>query len=183
MARRRNMHTVLMLTIISITILGSGCAMFKKRPLLTPRESGDTLVEITDPKQLPDFKDDYSRDALLTSIDNSLAYYKRVKANPYGFRMTGFSHENLENTLRFFREVSSGAVAPRNLMNLLLQTSGSFRLLEKNMKARCILPVTERPSTTEVLHRQGSFVTPCIKCHPTLKSRITRGAKLRSATS
>lgn len=104
MALKRNIHTVFMLTIIFIAILGSGCAMFKKRPLLTPRESGDTLVEITDPKQLPDFKDDYSRDALLSSIDNSLDYYKRVRANPYGFRMTGFSHENLENTLKFFRE-------------------------------------------------------------------------------
>ena len=64
MKLRSNVHTILMLAVLFIAILQSGCAMFKKRPLLVPRESGDTLVEITDPKLLPNFRDDYSRDTL-----------------------------------------------------------------------------------------------------------------------
>ncbi|NUO08965.1 MAG: MltA domain-containing protein [Candidatus Brocadia sp.] len=104
MKAKGTIYMGLILAVTFIAILESGCAMFKKRPLLEPRESGDTLVEITDPQQLPRFQDDYSRDSLLRSIDNSLDYFKRVKVNPYGFHMTGFSHENLENTLRFFRE-------------------------------------------------------------------------------
>ncbi len=101
---KRTVHPFFLLTAMIVIIMGSGCAMFKKRPLLVPKETGDTLVEITDPTQFPQFQDDYSRDSLLQSIDNSLDYFKKVKANPYGFHMTDFSHENLENSLKFFRE-------------------------------------------------------------------------------
>jgi membrane-bound lytic murein transglycosylase A len=104
MKSKNNIVKGLLLFVVLSVILESGCAMFKKRPLLVPRESGDTLVEITDPKQLPRFEDDYSRDTLLRSIDYSLEYFKRVKTNPHGFRMAGFSHQNLENTLKVFRE-------------------------------------------------------------------------------
>ena len=104
MKSKNNIVKGLLLFVVLSVILESGCAMFKKKPLLVPRESGDTLVEITDTKQLPRFKDDYNRDTLLRSIDYSLEYFKRVKANPYGFRMAGFSHQNLENTLKIFRE-------------------------------------------------------------------------------
>jgi len=104
MKSKNNIVKGLLLFVVLSVILESGCAMFKKRPLLVPRDSGDTLVEITDPKQLPRFEDDYSRDTLLRSIDYSLEYFKRVKTNPHGFRMAGFSHQNLENTLKVFRE-------------------------------------------------------------------------------
>jgi len=104
MKSKNNIVKGLLLFVVLSVILESGCAMFKKRPLLVPRESGDTLVEITDPKQLPKFEDDYNRDTLLRSIDYSLEYFKRVKTNPHGFRMAGFSHQNLENTLKVFRE-------------------------------------------------------------------------------
>ena len=104
MKSKNNIVKGLLLFVVLPVILQSGCAMFKKRPLLVPRESGDTLVEITDPKQLPRFEDDYNRDTLLRSIDYSLEYFKRVKTNPHGFRMAGFSHQNLENSLKVFRE-------------------------------------------------------------------------------
>jgi len=104
MKSKNNIVKGLLLFVVLSVILESGCAMFKKRPLLVPRESGDTLVEITDPKQLPKFEDDYNRDTLLRSIDYSLEYFKRVKTNPHGFRMAGFSHQNLESTLKVFRE-------------------------------------------------------------------------------
>ena len=104
MKSKNNIVKGLLLFVVLSVILESGCAMFKKRPLLVPRDSGDTLVEITDPKQLPKFEDDYNRDTLLRSIDYSLEYFKRVKTNPHGFRMAGFSHQNLENSLKVFRE-------------------------------------------------------------------------------
>src|SRR3972149_8433824 len=104
MKSKSGIHAFLMLAILLIITLAQGCAMFKKRPRLVPREAGDTLVEITDPKLLPRFEDNYSRDTLLRSIDYSLEYFKRVKTNPYGFRMAGFSHQTLENTLKVFRE-------------------------------------------------------------------------------
>lgn len=104
MKSKNNIVKGLLLFVVLSVILESGCAMFKKRPLLVPRESGDTLVEITDPKLLPKFEDNYSRDTLLRSIDYSLEYFKRVKTNQHGFRMAGFSHQNLENTLKVFRE-------------------------------------------------------------------------------
>ena len=111
MKMRTNVVKGLLFIVFLFSITESGCALFKKRPLLVPREAGDTLVEITDPKQLPKFSDDYNKDSLLRSLDNSLEYFKRVKSNPYGFQMADFSHTNLENTLRFFRE---GFVRCRN---------------------------------------------------------------------
>lgn len=132
MASKRNIQTIFMLALIFISVMGSGCAMLKKRPLLVPRESGDTLVEITDTKQFPPFQDDDSRDTLLRSIDNSLDYYKRVKANPYGFGMTGFSHENLENTLKFFRD---GLLRCRDSSELNDFVVNNFRVFQAIGKA------------------------------------------------
>ncbi|MCF6157994.1 MAG: murein transglycosylase [wastewater metagenome] len=104
MKTKKNIAKNLLVFIFLFSILGSGCAAFKKRSLLTPREPGDTLVEITDPKLLPHFRDDYNKHSLLTSIDNSLDYFKKVKSNQYGFYMAGFSHQDLEETLLSFRE-------------------------------------------------------------------------------
>ncbi len=132
MASKRDIPMVFMLVVICVAVLGSGCAVVKKRPLLVPRESGDTLVEITDPALLPKFRDDYSRETLLLSIDNSLDYYKRVKENPYGFHMAGFSHESLENTLKFFR---NGFLRCRDAEELNDFVAKNFRVFQAIGKA------------------------------------------------
>ena len=61
MKSEKNIIKGLLLFVVLSVILESGCAMFKKKPLLVPREVGDTLVEITDPKLLPRFKDNYKQ--------------------------------------------------------------------------------------------------------------------------
>ena len=131
MGVNRNIFKGLLLFALLAVLLGSGCAMFKKRPLLVPRESGDTLVEITDPKQLPNFQDDYSKDTLLRSIDNSLDYFKKVKSNPYDFHMKDFSHENLVNTLRFFREGFSSYRNAQELSEFIIKNFRVFQTIGK----------------------------------------------------
>ena len=42
MKSKNNIVKGLLLFVVLSVILESGCAMFKKRPLLVPRESGDT---------------------------------------------------------------------------------------------------------------------------------------------
>ena len=110
-----------------LTVLEGGCAVSKKRARLVPRESGDTLVEITDPKLFPNFQDDYGRDSLLRAVDNGLEYFKRVKVNPYGFHMAGFSHPNLENTLRTFRD---GLVRCKNTDDVNAFIAANFRVFQ-----------------------------------------------------
>ncbi|WKZ20349.1 MAG: MltA domain-containing protein [Candidatus Jettenia sp. CY-1] len=127
MRSKRYIFKGLLSLILLFTILGSGCAMVKKRPHLVPREAGDTLVEITDPRLLPNFKDDYSRHTLLNSIDNSLSYFQKVKFNPHGFRMAEFSNQNLEDTLRLFRE---GLVNSRNTEDLNEFIIKNFRVFQ-----------------------------------------------------
>ena len=90
MKSKNNIVKGLLLFVVLSVILESGCAMFKKRPLLVPRDSGDTLVEITDPKQLPKFEDDYNRDTLLRSVDYSLEYFKGSKQTLMGFAWQDF---------------------------------------------------------------------------------------------
>src|SRR5574337_1356343 len=121
----------LLLFVVLSVILESGCAMFKKRAHVVPRESGDTLVEITDTKQLPNFQDDYSKDTLLRSIDNSLDYFKKVKSNPYDFHMKDFSHENLVNTLRFFREGFSSYRNAQELNEFIIKNFRVFQTIGK----------------------------------------------------
>lgn len=163
MATKRCIHTVFMLTIISIATIGSGCAMFKKRPLLTPRESGDTLVEIIDTKQFPKFQDDYSRDGLLHSIDNSLDYYKKARANPYGFHMMGFSHENLENTLKSFRDGLLRSRDAEELNNFIINNFRIFRAIGKEYEGQVHFTGYGTPIYDGGLTPTGGFHYPLYK--------------------
>jgi membrane-bound lytic murein transglycosylase A len=124
---KRNTLKSSLLFILLFTILGSGCAALKKKPLLTPREPGDTLVEITDPKLLPNFRDDYNKQSLLSSLDYSLDYFRRVKSNPHGFHMAEFSNQNLEDTLKFFRQ---GFIHSRNTEELNRFIIKNFRVFQ-----------------------------------------------------
>lgn len=136
MKTRKGVVKRLLFVVLLFTVMESGCALFKKRPLLVPREAGDTLVEITDPKLLPSFSDDYGKDSLLRSIDNSLEYFKRVRANPYGFHMSGFSHENLENTLRFFREGFLRCSNDRELNEFIMNNFRVFQAIGKSYEGQ-----------------------------------------------
>ncbi|MGQ3686395.1 MAG: murein transglycosylase A [Candidatus Loosdrechtia sp.] len=124
---KKNVLKGLLVSVLLFTIFGSGCAAVKRRPLLSPRAPGDTLVEITDPKLLPNFRDDHSKQSLLISLDNNLDYFRKVKSNPYGFQMAGFSNQNLEDTLRFFRQ---GFVNSRNTEELNRFIIENFRVFQ-----------------------------------------------------
>ncbi len=169
MESKRTIRMVLLLAVMFITVLGSGCAMFKKRPRLVPREPGDTLVEITDPKQLPDFRDDYSRDTLLRSIDNSLDYFKRVKSNPYGFHMTGFSNEGLENTLKFFRDGLLRCNDPRELNDFIVNNFRVFQAIGKEYEGQVHFTGYGTPIYDGSLTPTGEFRYPLYKMPPDFK--------------
>ena len=160
---RSNVHTILMMAVLFMAILQSGCAMFKKRPLLVPRESGDTLVEITDPKLLPNFRDDYSRDTLLRSIDNSLDYLKKVKSNPYGFNMAGFSHQNLEGTLKFFREGFLNCRSAEELNKYIIQNFRVFQAIGREYEGQVHFTGYGTPIYDGSLTPTGQFRYPLYK--------------------
>jgi len=137
--------------------------MFKKRPLLVPRESGDTLVEITDPKQLPRFEDDYNRDTLLRSIDYSLEYFKRVKTNPHGFRMAGFSHQNLENSLKVFREGFLRCHSAKEINEFIVRNFRVFQAIGKAYEGRVHFTGYGTPIYDGSLTPTGAFRYPLYK--------------------
>lgn len=166
MRLKRDVHPVFLLTAILIIFMGSGCAMFKKKPLLVPREAGDTLVEITDPTQFPQFKDDYSRDSLLLSIDHSLDYFKRVKANPYGFHMTGFSHENLENSLKFFREGFLRCRDAEEINDFIVKNFRVFQAIGKAYEGQVHFTGYGTPIYDGSLTPTGEFRYPLYKMPP-----------------
>jgi len=166
MRLKRNVHPVFLLTAMIVIIMGSGCAMFKKKPLLVPREAGDTLVEITDPTQFPQFQDDYSRDSLLQSIDHSLDYFKRVKANPYGFHMTGFSHENLENSLKFFREGFLRCRDAEEINDFIVKNFRVFQAIGKAYEGQVHFTGYGTPIYDGSLTPTGEFQYPLYKMPP-----------------
>ncbi|HHT9116767.1 MAG TPA: murein transglycosylase A [Candidatus Wunengus californicus] len=163
MKSKNNIVKGLLLFVVLSVILESGCAMFKKRPLLVPRESGDTLVEITDPKQLPRFEDDYSRDTLLRSIDYSLEYFKRVKTNPHGFRMAGFSHQNLENTLKVFREGFLRCNSAKEINEFIVRNFRVFQAIGKAYEGQVHFTGYGTPIYDGSLTPTGAFRYPLYK--------------------
>jgi len=163
MKSKNNIVKGLLLFVVLSVILESGCAMFKKRPLLVPRESGDTLVEITDPKQLPKFEDDYNRDTLLRSIDYSLEYFKRVKTNPHGFRMAGFSHQNLENTLKVFREGFLRCHSAKEINEFIVRNFRVFQAIGKAYEGRVHFTGYGTPIYDGSLTPTGAFRYPLYK--------------------
>ena len=163
MKSKNNIVKGLLLFVVLSVILESGCAMFKKRPLLVPRESGDTLVEITDPKQLPKFEDDYNRDTLLRLIDYSLEYFKRVKTNPYGFRMAGFSHQNLENTLKVFREGFLRCNSAEELNEFIVRNFRVFQAIGKAYEGQVHFTGYGTPIYDGSLTPTGAFRYPLYK--------------------
>jgi len=163
MKSKNNIVKGLLLFVVLSVILESGCAMFKKRPLLVPRESGDTLVEITDPKQLPMFEDDYNRDTLLRSIDYSLEYFKRVKTNPHGFRMAGFSHQNLENSLKVFREGFLRCHSAKEINEFIVRNFRVFQAIGKAYEGRVHFTGYGTPIYDGSLTPTGAFRYPLYK--------------------
>jgi len=163
MKSKNNIVKGLLLFVVLPVILQSGCAMFKKRPLLVPRESGDTLVEITDPKQLPRFEDDYNRDTLLRSIDYSLEYFKRVKTNPHGFRMAGFSHQNLENSLKVFREGFLRCHSAKEINEFIVRNFRVFQAIGKAYEGQVHFTGYGTPIYDGSLTPTGAFRYPLYK--------------------
>jgi len=163
MKSKNNIVKGLLLFVVLSVILESGCAMFKKRPLLVPRESGDTLVEITDPKQLPKFEDDYNRDTLLRSIDYSLEYFKRVKTNPHGFRMAGFSHQNLENSLKVFREGFLRCHSAKEINEFIVRNFRVFQAIGKAYEGQVHFTGYGTPIYDGSLTPTGAFRYPLYK--------------------
>ncbi|MFO0793888.1 MAG: MltA domain-containing protein [Candidatus Brocadiaceae bacterium] len=153
----------LVLWTLLFVFVGQGCALFKKRAILVPREPGDTLVEITDPKLLPKFSDNYSRDSLLRSIDNSLEYYKKVKSNPYGFNMDGFSHPALEDTLRYFREGLSRCRSNEEINDFVVKNFRVFQAIGKEYNGQVHFTGYGTPIYDGSLTPTGEFRYPLYK--------------------
>lgn len=166
MRLKRTVYPFFLLMAMIVIIMGSGCAMFKKRPHLVPKEAGDTLVEITDPAQFPQFQDDYSRDSLLQSIDNSLDYFKRVKANPYGFHMTGFSHENLESSLKFFREGFQRCRSTEEINDFIAKNFRVFQAIGNDYEGQVHFTGYGTPIYDGSLTPTGEFRYPIYKIPP-----------------
>lgn len=163
MKLKRHFFEGLLFGVMLVTILSSGCAMFKKKHTLVPKEPGDTLVEITDPSQLPNFRDDYSRDTLLRSIDSSLDYFKKVKSNPYGFQMTGFSHANLENTLKCFRDGFVRCANDQGLNNFIISNFRVFQAIGKDYEGDVHFTGYGTPIYDGSINPTGEFRYPVYK--------------------
>jgi len=103
-----------------------GCAA-QRSSLLVPEGPGTGLVEITDHKLYPQFRDDYDKESLLLALDNSLEYFNRKNYKSYGFHMRGFTREKLKETLEFFR---NGLLRCKNSQELNDFVVENFRVFQ-----------------------------------------------------
>jgi membrane-bound lytic murein transglycosylase A len=127
MKSKSNTLNRLLAVVFLFVILETGCSTSGKKPLLSPIIPGIGLAEISDPNQFPDFRDDYGKELLLFSINNSITYFKRIKSYPSAFNSIGFFPEKQIETLKFFRE---GYLRCKNSQELNEFIAKNFRIFQ-----------------------------------------------------
>ena len=103
----------------------------EKPVTLTPMEVGVNLSEITDPNQIPDFKDDYDKTSLLYAIDNSRKYFEKVEPYPESFESIGFTPEKQIDTLSLFRDGYVSSKSPQELTDFIAKNFRVFQAIGK----------------------------------------------------
>ncbi len=103
----------------------------EKPVTLTPMEVGVNLSEITDPNQIPDFKDDYDKTSLLYAIDNSRKYFEKVEPYPESFESIGFTPEKQIDTLSLFRDGYVSSKSPQELTDFIAKNFRVFQVTGK----------------------------------------------------
>ena len=86
MISKNNTLNLSLAVALLVIVFQTGCTTTKvKETSLLPTEAveaGTGLAEITDPNQIPEFKDDYGRIELLYTIDKSRKYFEKVESYP-----------------------------------------------------------------------------------------------------
>ena len=126
MRSRNNLNRSLAVVVLFL-ILQTGCSTAVKESLLSPMTPGLGLSEISDPDQLPAFRDDYDEGLLLQSISNSIEYFKKIKSYPNAFNSIGFTPEKQIETLELFRD---GYTRYKNSQQLDEFISENFRVFQ-----------------------------------------------------
>ena len=127
MKSRKNSFNCLLVVSVLFIILQAGCSSAVKKPHLLPMKPGLGLSEIPNPEQFPEFRDDYDKELLLQSINNSIEYLKKTKSYPKAFSSIGFTPEKQKETLEFFRE---GYIRCKNAKKLNDFVSNNFRVFQ-----------------------------------------------------
>lgn len=127
MKSRKNSFNRLLVVSVLFIILQAGCSSAVKKPHLLPMKPGLGLSEISNPEQFPEFRDDYDKELLLQSINNSIEYLKKTKSYPKAFSSIGFTPEKQKETLEFFRE---GYIRCKNAKELNDFVSKNFRVFQ-----------------------------------------------------
>jgi len=131
MESRNNILNSFLAVAFLLMILQTGCSTAVKKPSLSVIDSGTGLAEITDPNQIPDFKDDYGRIELLYAVDNSREYFKKIESYPESFKSIGFTPEKQIETLNLFRD---GYVSSKNSQELSDFIAKNFRIFQATGK-------------------------------------------------
>ncbi len=143
MKSKNNILSLLMAGGFLFMILQTGCSTAVKKPSistteavekpvsLTPMEAGISLSEITDPNQIPNFKDDYGRIELLYAIDNSRKYFEKIESYPESFESIGFTPEKQIDTLSLFRDGYVSSKSPQELTDFIAKNFRVFQVTGK----------------------------------------------------
>ncbi len=143
MKLKNNILNSLLAVAFFLIIFQAGCATTVQKPTLAPTEAVETtpslsttetgtgLTEVTDPNQIPDFKDDYDKITLLYAIDNSREYFKKVKSYPDSFKSIGFTPEKQIETLNLFRDGYVSSKSPQELSEFIAK---NFRVFQAKGK-------------------------------------------------
>ena len=156
-------YQILLVFIILLAVLKTGCSTSGRKPFLSPLKPGIGLSEIVNPKQLPDFNDDYSKESLLSSIDNSIKYFNRAKTYPFLFDSTGFTNEQQIDTLEFFSDGLSRYGDKEALNEFILQNFRVFQATGNMYRGEVHFTGYATPIYDGSLFKTDTFLYPLYK--------------------
>ncbi len=131
------LHCLFAIILLS-TLFMTGCSSSAKRAVLSPLKPGIGITEIFNPSQFPLFKDDYDKETLLRSIDNSITYFKRVKDYPDIFNSLGFTREKQIETLSYFRDGLLHSNSSQDLNEFVRENFRIFQAIGKRYEGEVL---------------------------------------------
>jgi membrane-bound lytic murein transglycosylase A len=149
--------------IFLLMLFVTGCSTSAKRPLLSPLKPGIGLAEVFDPSQFPQFRDDYDKETLLHSIDNSIEYFKRVKDYPDIFRSLGFTRKKQIETLSFFRASLLHCHGSQELNEVVRKNFRIFQAIGKRYEGKVLFTGYGTPIYDGSLSWTDTFRYPLYK--------------------
>lgn len=170
MARVRHSSTSSVVCFLIIGVLLASCASQPQKDYSRELPPGmKALEKVTDPAQYPYFGSGFKdRDALLASLEQSIAYFKKPSSRKYYPYLPEITHERALRTLETFRELLMTVKSPEELHSQIVRKFDVYRSVGCDMKGTVLFTAYCTPIFEGSLTPDNVFKYPLYRLPPDL---------------